>query len=477
MPDYRPTGGPGGYEFDEVAPAGMGIDTSVAAVIADGGLGGASVFNVTAYGATGDGVTDDRLAITAAMAAANAIGGGVVYFPAGTYIVSRDATNSYSLDLPGNNITLLGERHLSWIKHPTGMPNSSVAILRCLGRENIVIDSMGFDGNWGCEVGVDDTRDGLNHTTQRDPKNYGLMLRSTVNAIVRNCAFTQLYGDAIWVGSGGAAEYSTGATNTRIRDCDIDITARDGIALAQKCEGISIKGCRITNTYASPFDTEPGDQPVRDVVLEDCYLGRWWNAANFDRSGNTILTICGGKSTIPSATNYARNYRVRNNTIFGAVLIQDASDILFDGNRVICDWDGHSYAPITVTMYAENIRITNNYVYDRTTVAPGGGIGTTQQSKCRCTRRARTTANPRTFWSLTTRWTSAIHGSASRSTAPEPSPIAPARSSQVSPAPRKRSLSPLCRTQQRRGLSTSGGATSCAADLQWHRWHPTPRTL
>jgi hypothetical protein len=50
---------------------------------------GGAVFNVkhTDYGATGDGVTSDSAAFTAAFAAAAAAGGGTVWVPAGTYLV------------------------------------------------------------------------------------------------------------------------------------------------------------------------------------------------------------------------------------------------------------------------------------------------------------------------------------------------------------------------------------------------------
>lgn len=49
--------------------------------------GSALYFNVkdTAYGAVGDGATDDTSAIQAAMNAASAAGGGTVFFPSGTY--------------------------------------------------------------------------------------------------------------------------------------------------------------------------------------------------------------------------------------------------------------------------------------------------------------------------------------------------------------------------------------------------------
>jgi hypothetical protein len=46
------------------------------------------VFNVKEYGAVGDGVADDTVAIQAALDAAEAAGGGTVFFPAGTYRIT-----------------------------------------------------------------------------------------------------------------------------------------------------------------------------------------------------------------------------------------------------------------------------------------------------------------------------------------------------------------------------------------------------
>jgi hypothetical protein len=64
----------------------------------------ANIFNVTDedYGAVGDGTTDDTVAIQAAITAANAAGGGTVYLPAATYLIST----GFSLTAP---ITIVGE--------------------------------------------------------------------------------------------------------------------------------------------------------------------------------------------------------------------------------------------------------------------------------------------------------------------------------------------------------------------------------
>ena len=58
-------------------------------------------FNVMAYGAVGDGTTDDIDAIDDAITAATAIGGGVVYFPSGSYKVTSVITLADNIVLKG----------------------------------------------------------------------------------------------------------------------------------------------------------------------------------------------------------------------------------------------------------------------------------------------------------------------------------------------------------------------------------------
>lgn len=69
-----------------------------------------NLFIATRYGATGNGVADDTVAIQSALAAAGANGGGIVYLPAGQYHVTN------TLDVP-SGVELRGSyelRHSTW---------------------------------------------------------------------------------------------------------------------------------------------------------------------------------------------------------------------------------------------------------------------------------------------------------------------------------------------------------------------------
>ena len=59
-----------------------------------------TVYDVTSYGAQGDGTTDDSNAIQAAIDAANARGGGTIVFPAGIFLVTPGADDLLEDRLP-----------------------------------------------------------------------------------------------------------------------------------------------------------------------------------------------------------------------------------------------------------------------------------------------------------------------------------------------------------------------------------------
>ena len=74
---------------------------------------GSTPIDVSNFGAVGDGLTDDTQAIQNAINSASAAGGGVVYFPGGTYLLDSYTQSThpwyfYNL-LCGSNVLLEGE--------------------------------------------------------------------------------------------------------------------------------------------------------------------------------------------------------------------------------------------------------------------------------------------------------------------------------------------------------------------------------
>lgn len=101
--------------------------------------------DVRAYGAKGDGTTNDRVAINNALAALTAVGGGTLFFPDGTYLVSGGAGRP--ITLTGNNITFLGSDPYRAVIKAANSCNYDEMIY-CLSRTNVEFVNLGIDGNY-----------------------------------------------------------------------------------------------------------------------------------------------------------------------------------------------------------------------------------------------------------------------------------------------------------------------------------------
>jgi hypothetical protein len=223
----------------------------------------------------------------------------------------------------------------------------------------------------GGVVGRLDDNTGINHATQfnqngeEDPKSYGIQIRGSTKILIDNCLIQQTYGDGIWLGH-SEADGNVWTQDVRITNTNVNITARDGIAFGQACEGIYIGHTTFTNIFNQAVDSEPREQPVRDVVIEHCRLGGWWNPGKPGRDANAPLSIVGGKFLTGGQTVWARKFRVRDCTIDGACVIESAVDVVLERNRIVTDFDGNSYAPVLVSYFCDDIWVLDNEIYDRT---------------------------------------------------------------------------------------------------------------
>lgn len=104
-------------------------------------------FNVKEYNATGNGGSDDTAEIQAAITAAEAAGGGVVFFPAGTYVVTP-VYHSRALTA-ASNVTLRGVGAASIIKVKDSSPKYKQVIGHdyATAVDDFCVESLAFDLN------------------------------------------------------------------------------------------------------------------------------------------------------------------------------------------------------------------------------------------------------------------------------------------------------------------------------------------
>lgn len=163
------------------------------------------IFNVKDFGAVGDGITDDTAAIQAAIDAANAAGGGEVYLPEGTWIVSNDGDPAHGCLMMKSNVQLNGDgMGLTVVKVADGSDGKITGVIRsAYGEEthDFGVSNLTIDGNrdnttgkidgWFNGYAPDGTGQDSNVTLDsveiKDCSGYGFdPHEQTVNMVIRN---------------------------------------------------------------------------------------------------------------------------------------------------------------------------------------------------------------------------------------------------------------------------------------------------
>jgi hypothetical protein len=144
---------------------------------------GLRALDVRDYGARGDGITDDTASIQAAVDSAARHGGGVVYFPAGTYIVAPSPIRFLVLK---SNVQLRGDGPCSVLRVKNGAGNYTTIFGQARPDqpvENITLSDFRVDqnptGNSASTIQV-----GNSGTAQ-----FVLYLTTAHRISVRNCSF------------------------------------------------------------------------------------------------------------------------------------------------------------------------------------------------------------------------------------------------------------------------------------------------
>ena len=281
-------------------------------------------YNVKAYGATGDGTTDDTAAIQAAIDACEAAGGGEVYFPHGSYAQASviSCTGADSVTIRSDSATIVATGAI------TG------AMFAITTSDYFTVKDIRIDGNGNAKWGFDFkgcselTLDNVEVFDMDEPAGSGN------------------YAAGIRIGNSGG----TGGTGVTIKDCYIhDITstvnnASRGIVFYTfsstgdaYVSNITISGC----TFKEISPVGDGDGLVFQQTESD--LSPLVAPVNATVTGN-VFWDC-----------YKRGIKIQNR---GVTVTGNSIHTTRTGTWGGAQWSGFQYAGISV--YESNCTVSGN---------------------------------------------------------------------------------------------------------------------
>jgi parallel beta-helix repeat protein len=341
---------------------------------------GPVLINVKDFGAKGDGVTDDAVAIQRAIDRASS--GSTVYIPAGIYMLGTSAgspsTNIFPIQtalwLKASGVTIKGDGASTVLKL---MPHKKMRILSITGNNN-TIDSIVFDGNksqrndsGGYENIGNDVVDGLivgesyrEHITVqnceiRNGIETGVGFWKNNYALVQNC---YIHNNGTLEAGGSGIDLSGGLSNKAINNRLIGNTY--GIWSSFGSNGTEIRNNIIQNSQRTGlalggFDPTGGDKNY--IIDGNTISGSGWAGVSINYIQGGILTnnrvinnnandgiqIYDYDAVIGKhPSNWSSDWRIENNIcsnqLFGIRIIGAPKNITIKNNT--CQNNGKSLA-------------------------------------------------------------------------------------------------------------------------------------
>ncbi|MCH3883138.1 MULTISPECIES: glycosyl hydrolase family 28-related protein [Tenacibaculum] len=288
-------------------------------------------YNVKDFGAKGDGIKDDSFAIQKCFNYINSIGGGVAFFPKGTYIISRTEQNGKAWCLfATNNLKIEGENKDSTIIKLASKQRNYTRMLYVEEVNNVKIENITFDGS----------RILQNNPTKPSEHLGGVYINSSSNVIIKKSNFINTGGDGI-----GIRGPNLPSKNIVVDSCFFDGNFRSGVAL-----GSGFDTVKITNNFFgkniddSSIDTEPSSGICENVLIENNII-----------KTKSLVTIGG-----PKINNTGKKFIIRNNKLSSSLFLVRAQNVIIENNEITLE--NPKRPAITCLGKNDSIYIKNNTI-------------------------------------------------------------------------------------------------------------------
>lgn len=303
---------------------------------------GGILFNVKAYGAEGDGTTDDTADIQSAISAAVSNGGGIVFFPEGTYLTSSELAVTDSIYFWGSGQDVTFVKTTSTTANVFKVDADYVKFFdMTIQRLSIATAGSAIKLNTGVQAVIE-------RVTISDNHYYGVESESASSWTLRNCYIFNAIKYGVYVKN--VALPDTG--DQVIDGCTLDSSTGTEVAIRHESGGgLKIYGNKILR-HGIGYDLQIADGATTSICVIDgnsiemqtarhIRLGRLGttgvysqiiitnNQHNFTTSITEGYVIAAGIDSVVISGNMTNGYSSAT-----YVNITGGADINIDGNQI-----------------------------------------------------------------------------------------------------------------------------------------------
>ena len=404
-------------QFESVADTFEEMESSVDELELNAGalalkLSRLKIFNVHDYGAKGNGQANDSTAIQAALYACRDAGGGIVYLPAGTYIIGgvEQSGSSVNDDYYFKYVEFFSDTHIVGVPGATVLKyDSSLADEGATGHspqslmrnhtelanrgydatKNVVIEGITFDGNES--IMKKSTHLGIGHAENIVVRNcvfknkksnttstHYLEFNAVKNGVIENCSFLPSWHYAMDRDAAGAASDEQQRVYGEYINIDV---ARQGAYgfydvkdLAHsyyypdgaECDGVEIRNCYF-ESYPSNAFAAYTKQPYIPYAIGGHYVDKthgWYETSknvhiynNYFLGDWNVGKINGSSDSIPP-----RRYTINANYMTGSLDYWSIHDNVFKAINMGAN-ESQNKQPCGILL---NTTGNHNFIYNNT---------------------------------------------------------------------------------------------------------------